>query len=515
MLINGRSQSLMGKQANKRMLVCLLVIGLMVLLIVANTGFQAKRINHNHTKLYTESLIDYYDAQIIKNHLSAFASLLQNITYSMDAAQSNTALAVLYGKEQQIAEKLQKLSMRDVEYSNLIKESQQIFSQWVRIRAGLHQIVLDGEVELAQKLTKTSIADFLWDFEQSVDSIILYVEQKKQEIENQSNLADSNVAVDLLVVSICLSGCIFLLLYLVWRNVAEHRKKNDDRQALIDEHVLLAVLDEKGQVEDVSGALSRFFLAPKKELIRAQAPFLLSASKQDNLLGQNILNSITQGKQWRGEVSFINAENSTLWADCKIIPMLDKAKKVIGYTQVMHDLTNNKLADIDKLTGLLNRRSYDDTLTNQLNLAVRNKYAITLAILDIDHLSAFNSLYGHFKGDEVLCQVGELLHQSMQRANDFVFRIGGEEFALIVSGLDEDKVNVFLNNLRQAVKGLKIANKNSNVDQYVSVSIGAVVLEQGYITEQKLYKAADKALYQAKTVRDRVVVNTLRGEKLI
>ncbi|MFT5709301.1 MAG: diguanylate cyclase (GGDEF)-like protein/PAS domain S-box-containing protein [Oceanospirillaceae bacterium] len=300
----------------------------------------------------------------------------------------------------------------------------------------------------------------------------------------------------------------------VWRAILINENHRSKRQALIDEHILIAVLDKQGIVEDVSSSLCRFFGCLETQLLKDQKKFFLSDSKQDKLLEKNILNKLYQGKAWRGEICYLNAQGKAVWADSSIIPSRDESQHIIGYTNILHDLTHKKLANIDKLTGLLNRRSYDEILTNQINLAARNKYPMVLAILDIDYFKRFNDLYGHPEGDVALSRLSELLKKCMQRANDYVFRIGGEEFALIISGIEEEKILSFLNSVREEVKALNIANKNSSISPYLTVSIGASVLNQGYVSEQMLYKTADLALYEAKVTRDKVVVRSLISEEL-
>ena len=201
-----------------------------------------------------------------------------------------------------------------------------------------------------------------------------------------------------------------------------------------------------------------------------------------------------------------------LWAVSSIIPFFDECYQVEGYTNILHDLTSKKLATIDKLTGLLNRRSYDEILTDQISLAVRNNLPISLAILDIDYFKRFNDSYGHPEGDVALKKVSSVLLKCLQRPSDFVFRIGGEEFAVLISGLNKQKIENYLNNIREKIQGLKIANKNSSVCPHLTISIGAVVLVEGALNEQALYKLADKALYEAKVKRNTVLVESYKGE---
>ena len=170
------------------------------------------------------------------------------------------------------------------------------------------------------------------------------------------------------------------------------------------------------------------------------------------------------------------------------------------------------MANIDKLTGLLNRRSFDEVLTRQISLAVRNQHAMALTILDIDYFKYFNDRYGHPEGDIALRKISDLLTECMQRPSDFVYRLGGEEFAILTSAQDLVKTQLFLDSIRQKVLQLQIPHSKSKVSDWVTVSFGAAVLHGEGGSWQQLYKAADKALYQAKQQRNLVVVKSFNPE---
>ncbi len=501
------------KLDSRRLTASFIAIGALVLLFVIALNIKIKASASPHA--LEKPLLVSQKAQLAKAHLLAYSSYLQNIANATSDEQRDTALVSLYAKEKSVAQLYQQLVTITARKNSQVNDSQELYSQWRDIRSEFYQRIVTNDKLGAVRYLRGTVSDFLWEIEQSIEAVRLSSEQAYEKMHNSAHSYANHIHIYAVLLSIIMLSIIGYLLFWSWQQITLNNQYTERRQSLIDEHVLMAILNEKGEVVDVSQALSQFFSMSKEALLMNASHFLLSDNKQDRLLEKNILNTVRQGKQWRGEVAFKNAYSNELWADCSVIPDCDEDQNIVGYSYVLHDLTNKKLANFDKLTGLLNRRSYDEVLTSQLNLAVRNKYTITLAVLDIDFFKRFNDLYGHPEGDIALRKLGELLTRNMQRANDFVFRIGGEEFALIVSGLDEEKVEQYLNSLREAVKELKIANKNSSVGDYLSVSIGAVILEQGYITEQKFYKAADKALYQAKTERDKVVVNTIRSEKMI
>lgn len=157
------------------------------------------------------------------------------------------------------------------------------------------------------------------------------------------------------------------------------------------------------------------------------------------------------------------------------------------------------LSTTDELTGLYNRRYFKDAAERELNRCRRDKKTFTFAVLDIDDFKKYNDYYGHVKGDEALKAVSNAIRTSLNRGNDFVFRMGGEEFCVITSGLDEDSALALMENIRFNVQNLGIEHKQSRISAVVTVSIGILHIsgDKGCDIDV-LYRGADHALYQAK-----------------
>ncbi|WP_434580916.1 GGDEF domain-containing protein [Sulfurimonas sp. NW15] len=154
----------------------------------------------------------------------------------------------------------------------------------------------------------------------------------------------------------------------------------------------------------------------------------------------------------------------------------------------------------DQLTGLYNRRYYDNMINKLSFLAKRQDLYITFFILDIDYFKYYNDYYGHIKGDETLIQVANVLREHIQRGDDFVFRLGGEEFAGIILSNEKEKTHQWVSQLTAIIENLKIEHKASKISDFLTVSIGIATLEHldGEKNIDLLYKYADKALYAAK-----------------
>ncbi len=156
-----------------------------------------------------------------------------------------------------------------------------------------------------------------------------------------------------------------------------------------------------------------------------------------------------------------------------------------------------RLSHIDGLTGLANRRSYDETLALRWSEARRSGAPLALLVVDVDHFKRWNDRHGHGVGDTVLRELGARFADAARRPGDLVCRIGGEEFAVLLPGTDRDGAQRVAAGLHAAVATLSVA---SVATEPVTVSIGlALGPEDEADTAEDLYRRADAALYAAKS----------------
>ena len=159
----------------------------------------------------------------------------------------------------------------------------------------------------------------------------------------------------------------------------------------------------------------------------------------------------------------------------------------------------------DPLTGLYNRRYMEETLEREVPRALRKAMPLTAVMLDIDHFKEFNDVFGHAAGDLLLHELGVFL-QAHVRAEDVACRYGGEEFTLIVPELSAELAVSRLEELREGVKQIRVEYHGQPLGP-VAVSLGVAFLPEHGRDAATLLRAADRALYRAKTEgRDRVVV---------
>ncbi len=166
-----------------------------------------------------------------------------------------------------------------------------------------------------------------------------------------------------------------------------------------------------------------------------------------------------------------------------------------------------RLASVDGLTQVANRRRFDEYLNTEWRRLAREQRPLSLILCDVDYFKRYNDTYGHLAGDHCLQQIAAILRQDLKRPADLVARYGGEEFALILPNTDAMGAVSVAESVRKAVQGLEIAHANSPVSQYVTLSLGVATLVPTPDTSpEQLITTADQALYQAKAEgRDRAI----------
>ncbi len=153
----------------------------------------------------------------------------------------------------------------------------------------------------------------------------------------------------------------------------------------------------------------------------------------------------------------------------------------------------------DGLTGLNNRRRFDEFLEKEWKRCMRVKEPLTLVLCDIDCYKAFNDTHGHLAGDDCLKKIANVLEHFSRRASDFAARYGGEEFAVILPNTPSDMGHYVAEQMRMGVEDLKVEHKSSTAGNVVTISLGVVTMVPEHNkTTDELINLADQALYEAK-----------------
>jgi diguanylate cyclase (GGDEF)-like protein/PAS domain S-box-containing protein len=216
-------------------------------------------------------------------------------------------------------------------------------------------------------------------------------------------------------------------------------------------------------------------------------------------------------------------DDSYLWMEASLRLYRDQATdKPIGFVNVVRDISTRKAAEqdlnlafcmvanlamLDGLTGIANRRQFDDTMDRELRRAMRDGSTLSLLMIDVDHFKTYNDLYGHVMGDACLRQVAVAAQNVLHRTSDLFARYGGEEFVAILPNTDSRGAQKVAEQIRSAVELCRFPHAG-NLHGAVTVSIGcATQILSPDSVGNPLLQAADEALYEAKSAgRNRIEV---------
>lgn len=220
----------------------------------------------------------------------------------------------------------------------------------------------------------------------------------------------------------------------------------------------------------------------------------------------------------RLEFRILRADGTPVWVETNARTVRDPATgRATDLILTMRDISERKalefqlaaLAQHDSLTGLANRRLFDETLDREWRRTMREGTELSLLLLDIDHFKQFNDCHGHQVGDDCLRSVATVLQAGIQRPGDLVARYGGEEFAIVLPQSGRAGAIQVAKSLRKAVSALRIPHPGSETSPHVTISIGTATAVAAVGASLKmpdgLLQSADAALYRAKRLgRNRI-----------
>lgn len=213
-------------------------------------------------------------------------------------------------------------------------------------------------------------------------------------------------------------------------------------------------------------------------------------------------------------------DGSLFWNEFSLSPVRDEQDRLTHFIGVLKDVTaradmlkhlrqsklelqqaNQKLSILaltDALTGISNRRHFDEQSLSLLSMAQRSKVPLAVLMIDIDHFKQYNDHYGHAAGDVCLAEVGRVIAAAFQRPGDCAARYGGEEFAVVSLGVSLEQMLQHAQQVREQVLALNIPHLKSRHGR-VTVSIGVMVRQPRRANSiSMMLKKADDALYAAK-----------------
>ncbi|MEB8430790.1 diguanylate cyclase [Cocleimonas sp. KMM 6892] len=347
----------------------------------------------------------------------------------------------------------------------------------------------------------------------------------KQQLTGMVALANSKKA----YTDTCISE-----LNIIWNAIgnlidAFHRKEllsesEAHLRAIVDNAVDgIIVIDSNGTVLTFNPAAEDIFGYNENEVINESIKILMPpmyaehygenlssylSTVKSQLIGSSreMVGQRKNGEEFFMEVSVAEVRTGTIRHFTGIVRDITERKEqesqLIAVQQILSE-NNEQLLGLsikDGLTGIANRRCFDDTLDAEIKRAIRHQSSISLILFDIDHFKLYNDHYGHVEGDECLTKLANLVSEIFNRDGDLVARYGGEEFAVILPLTNESIAIKFAEVIREKIVEAAIPHEKSPTASYVSVSLGVATLDVGeFSTGSELVDLADKALYRAKS----------------
>ncbi|MFZ2890693.1 diguanylate cyclase, partial [Sulfuricurvum sp.] len=180
---------------------------------------------------------------------------------------------------------------------------------------------------------------------------------------------------------------------------------------IIDHYVITSQTDINGIITYASDAFCKISGYAREELIGKNHRIIRHPDMPVEFF-EDLWNTISTGKIWTGEIKNRKADGGYYWVDTTISPNIENGK-IVGYTAVRHDITNQKLIEemsiTDSMTGLYNRRHYIKVIADEMNRVRRYGTSLVLMMIDVDNFKLYNDTYGHHAGDDILIHVAEVL----------------------------------------------------------------------------------------------------------
>lgn len=474
-----------------------------ILLIILGTVSIVKMIElaDLSQKLYDHPYTVTNATKTIESNLISMHRYMKDVVLANDLKELQMAVDKVNASEVIIYKEYKIIFERYLGNKVDIQTSYDTFLKWKPIRDEVIALIDKGEIDKAAQITKDKGAKHVANLNGQVDKLIQYAQRKAIFFnENAKESKNSSIALISIILFSIISITI-LLLILLTKNLSKKDKEIKKYFHLIDQNIMSATLDKNFKVMEVSNAFARHLGLTKKELLNTEDNFLYSDC--DESLIEIITRVVSSGKDWNGEIRKFDRNNDVKWLESYIHPVFNESYKVVGYTNIFHDIASKKeieeISKIDGLTGLYNRRYFDEIFPDQIKISRRVKMILVFIMMDIDHFKQYNDTYGHQAGDNTLKRVSSVLKNSLHRPDDYSFRLGGEEFGLLYNVTDSNDAFDVADRIRQEIEDLHIDHAGNSASKYVTMSMGVyTIYPERENTVEEIYKLTDELLYKAK-----------------
>ena len=290
----------------------------------------------------------------------------------------------------------------------------------------------------------------------------------------------------------------------IQRKLYKANNRLKEFKSIIDKYVITTTTRPDSTIVEVSSAFEKISGYSKEELLGKEIS-IIKHPQRDKQIIKELWDTILEQKTWTGIIKNKKKNGEEYWLEQTIIPKINEENKNIeNFLSISVDVTDKKelekIATIDKLTNIYNRRMLDDFLKTEIEIANRHNEDLSLIIVDIDHFKIVNDTFGHLTGDNLLTSISKIILKNI-RNTDIFGRYGGEEFLIICRKTTKENAFVLAEKLRILIKEFKFDEIG-----HKTISLGISDFQKSD-TVETLFKKADTALYEAKnTGRDKSVI---------
>lgn len=320
------------------------------------------------------------------------------------------------------------------------------------------------------------------------------------------------------------------------KQIKEAFAKVKNLEQALDEHAILAITDINHKIIYANDRFCSIAGFSRDELL-GQDPGIVASGVHPAAFMQNIRDTIAAGQIWRGDTCNRAKNGSFYWTSSTVVPFLDDDGVPYQYVAIRTDITAQKQAEEqllsakavlqesnaqlvilnsqDALTGVANRRRFDQALAQESTRLAKAGMPLALLMIDVDYFKTYNDRYGHPAGDDCLRKVARVLQRHAKRPGDLVARYGGEEFAILLSNTDHAGARLIAEEVRAGLMALGLTHED-NPAGVVTVSVGLHTATAGdaQLAAKTLVERADNALYAAKAAGRNMVCHARNTEAL-
>ena len=262
------------------------------------------------------------------------------------------------------------------------------------------------------------------------------------------------------------------------------------------------ITDINGEIEYINKKFSAITGYSLNE-VKGKTPRVLKSDRSQNDFYNQLWKTIQSGQEWKGEIRNRKKDNSLYWAKYSISSVKNTEGEIINFIAVQDDITHEYemseqlsfLASHDSLTGLINRREFEQRIEQVITTYRKGQDNYVLCYMDLDQFKIINDTCGHIAGDELLRQLSTTI-QDIVKEGDTLARLGGDEFGLLMSRHTIEQAMEIAETILERVKNYKFIWKDQSFN--LGVSIGLVLINGASLNKDELFKQADAACYMAK-----------------